>query len=232
LLNDAKAAPCHTLRKCNSGGAPMRSVIQAPIFAVTVFAAGVLAFAFEAKADRRSVDALGQNLPQPGTSFDDVRAIKLPDGQKLVCDSDAEKPRLDQPKFMDPPSNHGPVRVRRCAVFAPGAGDVWHLGQVPSVAGPARLWMIFVEQGIGGRFRLAQFSLWAKLDGWDKIATALIGLQGPSTAGTDRFLSWQDDQTETTMFIDEKNPDEFAVSVGDVRLRRLLKSPGTNYRSE
>ncbi|RAU23048.1 hypothetical protein CU669_04975 [Paramagnetospirillum kuznetsovii] len=192
----------------------------------------IAALAPDAKAESRAVAVLGANLPQPGMSFDDARAIRLPNGQKLVCDSDSDKPKLDQPKYMDPPSNRGPVRIRRCAVFAPGDGDVWHLGQVPSLAGPARLWLVFVEQGIGGRFRLAQFSLWAKQDGWDKAAQALIAAQGPSTAGTDRFLSWQDDQYDTTMFIDEKYPDEFAVAVGDVRLRRLMKSPGSLLRPE
>jgi hypothetical protein len=51
----------------------------------------------------------------------------------------------------------------------------------------------------------------------------------PSTRGH-RFLGWQDEQHETLMFVDEKYPDEFAVAVGDIRLRKLMKSPGTAIR--
>lgn len=202
----------------------MRSLMRALVLGVVA-----TALAGEAWADRRLVEAMGPNLPLPGSPYEDARSLKLADGQRLVCDSDPDKPKFDQPRYMDPPTSRGAVRIRRCAVFAPGPNDVWHLGEVPSLAGPARLWMVFVEQGTGGRFRLAQLSLWAKRDGWDKVAAALAELKGPSTAGTDRFLSWQDDQFDTTMFVDEKYPDEFAVSVGDVRLRRLMRSPGLNY---
>ncbi|MDO8607417.1 MAG: hypothetical protein Q7R40_12845 [Phaeospirillum sp.] len=187
----------------------------------------------DAWADPRAVAALGLQLPLPGATFDDVREIKLADGQRLVCDSDADKPKLVNPSLLELQSARGPTRVRRCSVFQPGGGDVWVPGMVPSLAGPARLWLTFVEQGIGGRFRLAQFSLWAKRDnGWDKVAKSMEAIMGASTAGTDRFLTWQDDQHETMMFIDEKYPDEFAVAIGDLRLRRLLKSPGTSSRPE
>ncbi|OAN52361.1 hypothetical protein A6A04_01335 [Paramagnetospirillum marisnigri] len=194
-------------------------------------AGAALALATEARADSRAVTTLGTGLPQPGASFEDVRGMTLADGQRLICDSDPDKPRLEQPKFMDPPSARGPVRIRRCAVFAPGEGERWRLGHIPSLAGPSRLWLVFVEQGIGGRFRLAQLSLWAKRESWDKVARSLGDSLGAGMA-TDRLLSWQDDQFETTMFMDEKYPDEFAVSVGDIRLRRLMRSPGTIQRTE
>lgn len=186
----------------------------------------------DAWADPRAVAALSASLPQPGAAFDDVQAIKLAEGQRLVCDSDADKPKLANPALMESQSGRGPARVRRCSVFTPGTNDKWVPAQIPSLAGPARLWLTFVEQGIGGRFRLAQFSLWAKRDGWDKTAKAMGDILGPSTAGTDRFMTWQDDQHETMMFVDEKNPDEFAIAIGDLRLRRLLKSPGTSSHIE
>lgn len=186
----------------------------------------------DAWADPRAVAALSPSLPLPGSAFDDAREIKLGPGQRLVCDSDTDKPKLADPGLLEHRSGRGPARIRRCAVFVPGGNGGWVQGEVPSLAGPARLWLTFVEQGIGGRFRLAQFSLWAKRDGWDKVARSMGDILGASTAGTDRFLTWQDDLHETMMFVDEKYPDEFAIAVGDLRLRRLLKSPGTSSRIE
>ncbi len=183
-------------------------------------------------ADPRAVAALSTALPQPGAAYDDVRQIKLDPGQRLVCDSDSDKPKLANPALMEHQGGRGPTHVRRCSVFAPGGESGWVQGEVPSLAGPARLWLTFVEQGTDGRYRLAQFSLWAKRDGWDKVVKSMTDIHGPCTAGTDRFLTWQDEQHETMMFVDEKNPDEFAIAIGDLRLRRLLKSPGTFSRIE
>ena len=147
---------------------------------------------------------------------------------------DADKPKLADPRLMEQQTGRDFARIRRCSVFAPGAGDSWVQGEIPSLAGPARLWLTFVEQGGGGRFRLAQFSLWAKRSGWDKVAGAMAEIQGDSAAdsGSDRFLTWQDDQHETMMFVDEKHPDEFAIAIGDLRLRRLMTSPGTSSHVE
>lgn len=181
-------------------------------------------------ADPRAVAALSLALPLPGATFDDVRQIKLEPGQRLVCDSDTDKPRLANPSLLAP--QPGRARIRRCSVFMSGGDGGWVPGEIPSLAGPAQLWLTFVEQGTGGHFRLARFSLWARLDGWDKVARSMTEIQGPSTAGTDRFLTWQDDQHETMMFVDAKNPDKFAIAIGDLRLRRLLKSPGTFSRTE
>ena len=197
-------------------------------------AIAVLAFlaSADAWADQRAVPALNPSLPQPGSAFEEVSKIKLDQGQRLVCDSDTDKPKLANPALMEHQGGRSPVRVRRCSVFAPGGDAGWVQATVPSLAGPARLWLTFVEQGTGGRLRLAQLSLWAKRDGWDKVAKAMTDLQGASLAASDCFLIWQDDQYETTMFADEKNPDEFAIAIGDTRLRRLLKSPGTFSRPE
>ena len=198
-------------------------------------AMAVLAFLISADAwaDSRAVTALNPSLPQPGTAFEDASKVKLAQGQRLVCDSDTDKPKLADPALMELQGGRSPVRVRRCSVFAPGSNTAgWVPGTVPSLAGPARLWMTFVEQGTGGRLRLAQLSLWAKRDGWDKVAKSMADLQGASPAASERFLTWQDDQYETTMFVDEKNSEEFAIAISDIRLRRLLKYPGTVSRPE
>jgi hypothetical protein len=195
----------------------------------------VLAFlaSADAWADSRAVTALNPSLPQPGTAFEDASKMTLAQGQRLICDSDTDKPKLAKPALMEIQGGRGSDRVRRCSVFAPGSdGGGWVQGMVPSLAGPARLWMTFVEQGGGGRLRLAQLSLWAKRDGWDKVAKSMADIQGASPTASERFLNWQDDQYETTMFADEKNSEEFAIAISDIRLRRLLKYPGTFSRPE
>lgn len=128
-----------------------------------------LATTGEAVADPRSITALGEGMPQPGQSLDDVRALKVIAASKMICDTDADKPKLSEPRLMDNP-HRGSDHVRRCALFAKGADGGWDLASIPTLAGPARLWLTFVEQGGGGRYRLAQLSLWAKMGGWDKVA--------------------------------------------------------------
>lgn len=193
-------------------------------------AAAAIAASGPALADQKVVHALGDGLPQPGAVFEDVRAMKLAPGRRIVCESDTDKPRLANPGLMKTQRSRGADHVRRCAVFADDGTDTWSIAGVPTALGDARLWLIFVEQGAQGRYRLAQFSLWGRNSEWDKAAGLLGALLGePSTRGH-RFLGWQDEQHETLMFVDEKYPDEFAVAVGDIRLRKLMKSPGTAIR--
>ena len=184
----------------------------------------------DAWADPKEVRALGQNLPLPGTEMDEARAMKLAAGQRIVCESDSDKPKLAKPRMMEQQRGRGADHLRRCSVFAEGGADGWSLANIPTAFGEARLWMIFVEQGAQGRYRLAQFSLWSRKDNWDKAAGLLGATLGEPATQADRFLGWQDDQHETQMFIDEKNPDEFAVAIGDLRLRKLMKSPGITTR--
>ena len=181
-------------------------------------------------ADQKVVGALGENLPLPGALFEDVRAMKLASGYRIVCESDTDKPRLANPGLMQAQRSRGSDHVRRCSVFADDGKDNWALAGIPTVFGPARLWLIFVEHGAQGRYRLAQFSLWAKVGDWDKAAGLLGAMLGEPSTKAARFLGWQDEQHETLMFIDDKYPDEFAVAVGDVRLRKLMKSPGSATR--
>jgi len=191
-----------------------------------------LASAGPAAADPREIEALVPSLPMPGTDFEDIRAFKLPVDNRLVCDTDQDKPVLAAPKLMAPQAGRTGGRVRRCSVFAAGPAQAWAQATLPTLAGPARLWLTYVEQGNGGRYRLAQVSLWAKRDSWTVVADRLSAILGEPLAGSDRFLSWEDEQHDTLMFIDEKQPDEFAVAVGDIRLRKLLKSPGSSVHPE
>ncbi|EME70405.1 hypothetical protein H261_08783 [Paramagnetospirillum caucaseum] len=183
-----------------------------------------------ALADPKVVRALGEDLPQPGALFEDVRAMKLAPGRRIVCESDTDKPSLANPGQMKPQRSRGADHVRRCSVFADDGGDSWRQAGVATVFGEARLWLIFIEHGAQGRYRLAQLSLWAKAGEWDKAAGLLGALLGEPSTRASRFLGWQDEQHETLMFIDEKHPDEFAVAIGDIRLRKLMKSPGTAIR--
>ncbi len=183
-----------------------------------------------ARADQKVVGALSQDLPQPGALFEDVRAMKLAPGRRIVCESDADKPRLANPGLMKPQRGRGADHVRRCSVFADDGTDNWVQAGVATVFGEARLWLIFVEHGAQGRYRLAQLSLWAKSTDWDKAAGLLGAMLGAPSTKAPRFLGWQDEQHETLVFIDEKYPDEFAIAVGDIRLRKLMKSPGTAIR--
>ncbi|CAA7613083.1 conserved exported hypothetical protein [Candidatus Terasakiella magnetica] len=191
----------------------------------------VAAASVPAHAEHREITVLAPNLPNPGATLDEVRDIKLDKGLRLVCESDADKPRLAEPRLMDSQGGRSNVHIRRCSIFQAEQGDIWSQATIRSVAGPARIWMIFVQQGGIGRFRLAQFSLWAKTDGWDATAKVLSDILGPAAA-IDRLLTWQDDQHDVMMFADEKRSDEFAVAVGDSRLRRLMKSPGNTSRPE
>lgn len=181
-------------------------------------------------ADQREVRVLGQNLPLPGAGLDEVRAMKLADGQRVVCETDGDKPRLANPRMMEQQRGRGADHLRRCSVFADAGGNSWVQANIATAFGEARLWLIFVEQGANGRYRLAQFSLWSKQGNWDKAAGLLKSILGEPATLAERFLGWQDEQHDTQMFIDEKNPDEFAVAIGDMRLRKLMKSPGTTFR--
>ncbi|KIL97464.1 hypothetical protein CCC_00525 [Paramagnetospirillum magnetotacticum MS-1] len=183
-----------------------------------------------AMADPKVVRALGEGLPQPGAQMEDVRAMKLAPDRRIVCESDVEKPRLANPGLMQAQRSRGADHVRRCAVFVDDGKGVWSLAGVPTVFGDARLWLIFVEQGSQGRYRLAQFSLWGRNSEWDKAAGLLGSMLGEPATQADRMLGWKDEQHETLMFIDDKYPDEFAIAVGDVRLRKLMRSPGTSNR--
>ncbi|MBI3446302.1 MAG: hypothetical protein HY055_13335, partial [Magnetospirillum sp.] len=174
-------------------------------------------------ADQREVRVLGQDLPLPGTSLEDIRVMKLAKGQRLVCESDTDKPRLARPGLMEQQRGRTADHLRRCSIFADGGDNSWTQANIATAFGPARLWLIFVEQGANGRYRLAQFSLWSKRDNWDKAAGLLKSILGEPATLAERYLGWQDEQHETQMFIDEKNPDEFAVAIGDQRLRKLMK---------
>jgi hypothetical protein len=187
-----------------------------------------------AAANPRAVTALSPALPVPGAAFDDARAMELDKNQRLICDTDTDKPAVMIPaKLMDPLPGRGSARVRRCSVFQQEPGNIWRQATIPSLAGPARLWLTFVEQGTG-HYRLAQLSLWAKRETWDKVAKTMGDILGPvmGAAEGERFLDWQDEQHDVMMFQDEKNPDEFAIACGDTRLRRLMKSPGSPARIE
>ncbi len=207
---------------------------QRRFFTLKVVGLALLALAAtaEARADLRGITALGADLPMPGGTFDEVKALKLESNQRLICDSDADKPKLAEPRLLELRHGRSGLHVRRCTVLAPGANGAWELSPVPTLAGPTRLWLLFVEQGGGGRYRLAQISLWAKVDAWNKVAAKLSEALGPAMAFTDSFLNWEDEQSETLMFVDRKRPGEFAVSVGDVRLRKLIRSPGPITRPE
>jgi len=185
-----------------------------------------------ASADQRALSALAPGLPTLGARLDEVRTMALADGQRLVCDTDEDVPKLADPLLLKRQNSRDSTRVKLCTILAPGSGAGWELSSIPSLAGPARMWMLFVEQGGGGRHRLARVSLWAHRDGWDRVATALTELLGQPDAGGDSLLIWEDEQHETLMFLDPKSLDEFAVAVADLRLRKLLKSPGFSNRND
>jgi hypothetical protein len=189
-------------------------------------AMGLVLAAGAAEADSRAVTALDPALPLPGATFDEARAMALAPGQRMICDTDSDKPALEQPRILEAQPGRGPVRVRRCSVFADTGKGGWGLSPVVTLAGPARLWLVFVEQGLGGRFRLAQLRLAAGRDHWVRAATALGETLGPGAVGGSRYVSWQDSQHETLMFVDDKYPSEFKIVIDDLRLRRLLRSPG------
>jgi hypothetical protein len=183
-----------------------------------------------AVADPKVVRALGENLPQPGALFEDVRAMTLAPGGRIVCESDADKPPLSNPGLMKAQRSRGADHVRRCSVFVDDGKGIWQQAQLKTAFGEARMWLIFIEHGAQGRYRLAQFSLWANRASWDRAAGLLGVMLGQPATQANSFLGWQDEQHETQMFIDERRPDEFAVAVGDQRLRKLIKSPGAAIR--
>lgn len=183
-----------------------------------------------AEADPRAVRALADDLPMPGAFLDEVRSMAHPGGRRLVCESDTDKPKLANPGLMAQQRGRGADHVRRCALFVDDGTGTWVQAARDTAFGPARLWLIFVEQGASGRYRLAQLGLWAKTSEWDKAAKLLGDVLGPPAARAEGLYTWMDEQHETLMFVDEKYPDEFAVAVGDIRLRKLMKSPGTFLR--
>lgn len=184
----------------------------------------------DARAEAGVIRALADDLPQLGVTLDEARAMAHPGGRRMVCESDTDKPRLANPGLMTQQRARGADHVRRCALFVDDGTGTWRQATRDTAFGPARLWLIFVEQGAPGRYRLAQLSLWAKTAEWDKAAGLLGAMLGEPPTRADRLLGWQDEQHETLMFIDEKFPDEFAVAIGDVRLRKLMKSPGAAIR--
>ncbi|BAE53019.1 hypothetical protein amb4215 [Paramagnetospirillum magneticum AMB-1] len=223
--DDGAPSPCHTSLLHNGLAHPMTARFWIP-----AFVAALLLGAGTASADPKVVRALGEDLPQPGAQLEDVRTMKLAPGRRIVCESDLEKPKLANPGLMQAQRSRGADHVRRCAVFADDGNGTWALAGVPTVFGEARLWLIFVEQGSQGRYRLAQFSLWGRNSEWDKAAGLLGAMLGQPGTQAERMLGWKDEQHETLMFIDDKYPDQFAIAVGDVRLRKLMRSPGTSNR--
>lgn len=201
--------------------------MAAPIRLKSLIAA-CLALTGPALADPVGATPLGSGLPRPGASLDDARTHPLADGQRLVCDSDTDKPRLANPALLRPRKTRDD-HVRLCSVFV-AEGETWRQAEVGTAFGPARPWLTFVEIGSPGHYRLAQVSLWGRNADWDKAAGQLRDMLGEPTTRADHFLGWQDAQNETMMFNDERHPDEFAVAVADIRLRKLLKSPGAAFR--
>ncbi|CCG42609.1 conserved exported hypothetical protein [Magnetospirillum molischianum DSM 120] len=222
------AMPCHTDREVIKKGNAMPARFW--LATMLVFSATVLPG--EALADQRALSALAPSLPSLGSRLEDVRTMALPEGLRLICEADEGTPKLADPQLLKRHNSRDPSRVKFCTIIAPGSEAGWELASIPSLAGPARLWLLFVEQGGGGRHRLARVSLWAHRDGWDKVASTLTDLLGQPDAGGDSLLIWEDEQHETLMFLDPKSPDEFAVAVADLRLRKLLKSPGLSNRSD
>jgi hypothetical protein len=179
-------------------------------------------------AEPKAITALGAGLPSPGMSLEEARALPLASGQRLVCDSDGDKPRLADATLLRPSKGRG-ERVRLCTILVE-RGDSWQSAEVATAFGTARQWLTFVEFGPSGRYRLAQISLWGRLDDWDRAAALLQDRLGEPSTRAEHFLGWRDAQHEAMMFGDEKHPDEFAVAVADIRLRKLLKSPGAAFR--
>jgi hypothetical protein len=206
---------------------PARSLLAA----LLILSAVALPQAGGALADQRAISVLAHGLPGLGSRLDEARAIPLPEGQRLVCEADEDAPKLADPLLLKRQGGRDSARVRLCTVVTPGPGPGWEQSSLPTLAGPARVWLLFVEQG-NGRHRLARISLWAGRDGWDRVASALGQVLGPPSTSGDRLLSWEDEQHETLMFLDPKDPKEFAVAVADLRLRKLLKSPGTFNRPD
>lgn len=180
-------------------------------------------------ADQRALTVLASGLPGLGATLDDVRAMPLPEGQRLICGGDEDSPPLADPTLVQSQTGRAPGRVRFCTVVTTAdtnAGSPWDQARIASLAGPARLWLVLVEQGGSGHYRLARVSLWANRTAWDKVAEALKDTLGPATTSGPQLLGWEDGQHETLMFLDPKDQDDFALSVSDLRLRKLLKSPG------
>jgi hypothetical protein len=158
--------------------------------------------------------------------------MPLPEGHKLLCDSDSEHPPLADPGLVRAREGLPGGHLKLCTVIAAAGVKGWDRVSVPSLAGPAKVWLLFVEQGGNGsgRYRLARVSLWAGVEDWDRVVTALRGALGAPAINEARLVSWEDGRQETLMFVDARGQDGFAVSVTDLRLRRLLKSPGFTGR--
>jgi len=193
-----------------------------------VLVAGMVARPPEALADQRALAVLAPGLPSLGASLEEVRAMPLGGGQRLICGGDEEVPRLADPTLLKPLTGRASGRIRVCTVIAPGetASARWEQGTVSTLAGPARLWLVLVEQGGSGRYRLARVSLWASRAAWDKVVEVLTSTLGLPSAGGAQMFGWDDGQHETLMFLDPKDPDDLAIAVADLRLRKLMKSPG------
>lgn len=200
---------------------------------VALLVAGSAAVPDRALADQRALTVLANGLPSLGASLDEVRAMPLPEGRRLLCGGDDNMPRLADPTLLEPLTGRASGRIRFCTVVALAEGSTtrWSQAEIPSLAGPARLWLVLVEQGGGGRYRLARVSLWAGRDAWDKVVEAVTALLGPPSAGGAQMLGWEDAQHETLMFLDPKDPDSFAIAVADLHLRKLLRSPGAAGRA-
>jgi hypothetical protein len=184
-----------------------------------------------AHAEQQGTQPLVPLLPSPGATLDEVRAVKWPEGRRLICDADDDKPAIAERSLLDPQAGKA-TRTRRCGMFGTDDNGAWSQLPVNTVGGPARLWLLFVESGGIGHYRLAQTNLWLKRAAWDKVAAALTANLGAPSGGSNRFLTWTDDQRETLMFLDEKRSEEFAVFVSDQRLHKLLRSHTATGRPE
>jgi hypothetical protein len=197
-----------------------------------VMIAGAVLAGGGALAETTPLALLVPGVPPLGASLEEAQAMALPEAHRLLCDSDTEHPPLADPALVRAREGLGGTHLKLCTVIAPAGGHAWDTASMTTLAGPARVWLLFVEQGGNGsgHYRLARVSLWAQNGGWDRVAEALGTALGAPAVGTNRLLSWEDGRQETLMFEDTAARGGFAVSVTDLRLRRLLKSPGLTGR--
>jgi hypothetical protein len=180
-----------------------------------LFALALLAFPAQA-AD----PVYGFAFARPGMTLEDLRAVKLPDGHRLLCGGDKEEriaPRDRETITLAPEMAR--IGLIRCGVFARDEGGDWTARLLDLAGNPANFWLLLITDH-DGRRRLAQINLRQRRESFATTVAAFTRSFGPPTRQDALSANWSSAKADITIYPSE--PAGIYVFIVDNRLYGLM----------